>query len=70
MQGVVSLLAAKELRAGNEPLMTRPFLDFALKAGFFDNGKSVRELGATYRPIEETIRDAMTYFRGRGMIPG
>ena len=30
--------------------------------------KASVELGATFRPIEETIRDAIAYFRKRGLI--
>lgn len=65
----VGLMGKAALRKGEEPMMTLPFLDFSSKAGFYDNGKSIRDLGATYRPIEETIRDAVEYFRGRGLLP-
>lgn len=56
------------LRNGKPPLLSRDFFEYALKPGFYDNGKSVRELGATYRPIEETIRDAVAYFRDTGRL--
>jgi dihydroflavonol-4-reductase len=67
-QALVALLAMKRIRDGKEPHITLPMLNYALKPGFYDNGKSIRELGARYRPIEETIRDAVEYFRGRGMV--
>lgn len=33
-----------------------------------NNAKAVRELGLTTRPMEDTIRDALTWFRERGII--
>jgi dihydroflavonol-4-reductase len=55
-------------RTAKPPLLARDLFEFALKANFFDNAKSIRELGATYRPIEETLRDAIAYFEERGLI--
>ena len=48
--------------------MTRAFFDYSVRPSFFDNRKSVTELGATYRPIEDSIRDAVEYFVGRGLL--
>lgn len=57
------------LKRGEAPLATREFFDFSVVPSFFDNAKSVHELGATYRPIEETIRDAIRDFQKRGKLP-
>lgn len=65
---LVGWMASRALKAGEEPLMTRAFFDFSVRPSFFDNGKSVKELGASYRPIEESIRDAIEYFAGRGLL--
>lgn len=35
----------------------------------YDHGKSERELGLRFRPIEETLRDAVAWFRANGIIP-
>jgi len=35
-----------------------------------DNGKSVRELGMAYRPIQESIRDSIAWFRDEGLFKG
>jgi len=43
--------------------------DFLLTGAMMDNGKSIRELGMTYRPIEGTIRDAIEWFREEGLFP-
>jgi dihydroflavonol-4-reductase len=56
------------LRTGKPPLLSRDFLEYALQPGYYDNGKSIRELGASYRPIEETIRDAVAYFEETGRL--
>ncbi len=55
-------------RTGKEPPLSREFFEYSLVPSYFDNGKSVRDLGATYRPIEDTIRDALAWFRTRGMM--
>jgi dihydroflavonol-4-reductase len=69
VQGGLALWAKQRLATGQEPEMTLPFFNYSVQPGFYDNGKSVRELGASYRPIEDTIRDAVSYFRARGMLP-
>src|SRR5438093_729931 len=43
--------------------------DFLLTGAMMDNGKSIRELGMTYRPIEGTMRDAIEWFREEGLFP-
>ncbi len=66
-----SLVRAFEAQArvtGKPPILARPFFEFTLKPAYFSNEKSRRELGATYRPIDESIRDAVAWFKARGMI--
>ncbi|MEZ4337717.1 MAG: NAD-dependent epimerase/dehydratase family protein [Sandaracinaceae bacterium] len=53
---------------GKPPLLAKDFLHYSLKASYYRNDKARRELGATFRPIEETIADAIEYFRDRGLI--
>jgi dihydroflavonol-4-reductase len=55
-------------RAGREPEITSEYVSYGLKSGYFSNAKATRELGASFRPLDETIRDAIAYFRGRGLI--
>ena len=55
-------------RTGTPPLLARDFFEYSLKPSFYRNDKARRELGASFRPIEETITDAIAYFRGRGLI--
>jgi dihydroflavonol-4-reductase len=56
-------------RVTNEPpLLARTFFEFTLKPAYFSNEKAKRELGATFRPIDESIRDAVAWFRAHGMI--
>ena len=35
----------------------------------FDHRKSERELGLVFRPVEETVRDAIAWFRAQGLAP-
>ncbi|TLZ84211.1 MAG: NAD-dependent epimerase/dehydratase family protein [Methanobacteriota archaeon] len=44
--------------------------DFLLTGASMDNGKSVRELGMTYRPIHQSIRDSIAWFRDEGLFRG
>jgi len=55
-------------RTGKPPLLSRDFFEYSLKPSFYDHSKSIRELGASYRPIDETIRDAVAYFRASGRL--
>ncbi len=55
-------------RTGKRPLLSREFFEFSLQPSFYRNDKARRELGATFRPLDETIRDAIAYFRQRGLI--
>ncbi len=68
VQAGLTLWSLQRIRKGEEPEITLPFFNYMLKPAFYDNAKSIRELGASYRPIEETIRDAVAYFRERGMV--
>ena len=44
--------------------------DFLLTGASMENGKSVHELGMTYRPIRESIRDSIGWFRDEGLFEG
>lgn len=56
------------IRQGKEPEISTNFFEYSLKPSFYRNDRAVRELGATFRPIEETIRDAIDWFRARGVV--
>ncbi|MFK7986897.1 MAG: SDR family NAD(P)-dependent oxidoreductase [Sandaracinaceae bacterium] len=53
---------------GEPPLLTREFFEYCLRPSYYRNDKARQELGATFRPIEETVRDSIAYFRSRGAI--
>src|SRR2546428_13030047 len=44
--------------------------DFLLTGATMNHGKSVRELGMTYRPIAESIQEAIDWFRAEGLVGG
>jgi dihydroflavonol-4-reductase len=64
----VSGMEAQAKKRGGEPMLTRNFFEYSLKPSFYDNAKAVGELGATFRPFDETLRDAIAYFRRRGAL--
>jgi dihydroflavonol-4-reductase len=35
----------------------------------FDHARSARELGLTFRPVEETLRDEVAWYRANGWLP-
>ncbi len=39
------------------------------KRSNFDSSRAVRELGVEFRPLEESLRDSLQYFREQGMLP-
>lgn len=67
-RAVVSGMEAMAKKTGKEPLLTRSFFEYSLVPSYYKNDKSVRELGATFRPIDDTIRDAIEYFRERDLL--
>jgi len=64
----VGRLEAQATRTGEDPMLSRNFMEYSLKPGYFSGAKAERELGAVYRPFQETVADAIEYFRGRGLI--
>ena len=67
-RGYIRLLAAIAIRRGQDPLLSPAMFDYSCRPPYFDNRRSIEELGASYRPIEETIEDAIAYFRARGRL--
>ena len=67
VQAYVSGLEWYAEQTGTEPDVTRNFLDYSSPPSYFDNRRSREELGMTYRPLEETVADALAWFNERGM---
>jgi dihydroflavonol-4-reductase len=55
--------------AGSEPFVTVDGVKMARKQMFFSSAKATDELGYQPRPAREALRDAVAYFRGRGLCP-
>ena len=51
-----------------EPVLTYAGAKTAAEFAYFDGSKAQKELGLAFRPLEETIRDAIAWFRQIGMI--
>ena len=51
-----------------EPVLTYAGAQTAAQFAYFDGSKAQNELGLTYRPLEETVRDSIAWFREIGMI--
>jgi dihydroflavonol-4-reductase len=67
-RGFVSAMESVAKRTGKEPLLTKTFFEYSLVPSYYRNEKVVRELGAKFRPIDETMSDAVEYFRARGLL--
>jgi dihydroflavonol-4-reductase len=67
-RAVVSGMESMAKRTGKEPLLSRSFFEYSLVPSYYRNDKIVRELGASFRPIDATISDAIEYFRSRGRL--
>lgn len=67
-RNLTRLFEARARATGEPPIFTRTFFEYSLKPAFYSNEKSRRELGASYRPIDESIRDAAAFFRARRMV--
>jgi len=48
------------------PLSTPPEIRYASQYLYFDNTKARRELGMEFRPVEDSIRDSITWFKQHG----
>lgn len=66
--GLMKSLERRAARRNEEPPMASVMLEYSRKAFVYSNRKAVTELGAHFRPIDETIRDAIDYFRKRGLL--
>ena len=50
------------------PMSTPMEIDYASQYLFFDNSKARRELGMEFRPLEDSIRDAIEWFELNGYL--
>jgi dihydroflavonol-4-reductase len=64
-RGIAMAMESRASKTGKPPMLSRNFFEYSLKPSFYSNQKAVVELGATFRPLEETIQDAVDYFRAR-----
>jgi dihydroflavonol-4-reductase len=64
-RGLAMAMESRALKTGKPPLLSRDFFEYSLKPSFYSNAKAVTELGATFRPLDETISDAVDYFKAR-----
>ncbi|GAB4199208.1 MAG: NAD-dependent epimerase/dehydratase family protein [Sandaracinaceae bacterium] len=67
-RSIVAGFEAQARLTGKPPILARTFFEFSLKPAYFSNEKIRRELGVSFRPIDESIRDAVAWFRSRGMV--
>ena len=60
--------AAARLR-GRTPLVCRESLRTLLHGHHYDGSKAERELGVSYRPVEETLRRTAAWLVDQGITP-
>jgi dihydroflavonol-4-reductase len=58
----------RAVRRGEEPPIAAQMFEYGKRPNYYSNEKAKRELGVQFRGIEETIRDAVDYFRHRGLL--
>ena len=58
----------RALRRGERPGVGAAMFDYALRPAFFDSRKAMTELEVGFRPIQETLTDAIAWFRDAGML--
>ncbi|MBT5110661.1 MAG: NAD-dependent epimerase/dehydratase family protein [Rhodospirillaceae bacterium] len=56
------------LTGGGEPFVTMDAVRMAKKRMFYSSAKAERDLGYTSRPPVDALREALTWFRARGML--
>jgi dihydroflavonol-4-reductase len=66
--GIAKAMDLNARRTGEPPLLAKEFFEYSLRPSFYRSDKAKRELGAKFRPMDDTIRDAIEYFRDRGLI--
>jgi dihydroflavonol-4-reductase len=67
-RAMVAGMEAVARRKGSEPQLTRNFFEYSLRPSFYTNRKAIQELGASFRALDETLRDAISYFKARGLL--
>lgn len=66
---VAYLAEAWSRLSGSEPFVTVDGVKMSRKQMFFSSAKATARLGYQPRPAREALRDAVAYFRGRGLCP-
>lgn len=67
-RGIAKAMDIAARKTGTPPLLAKEFMEYGVRPSFYRNDKARTQLGATFRPIDETIRDAVAYFRAKGFI--
>jgi dihydroflavonol-4-reductase len=65
---VAALAGRVAERVSAQPPLTEQMALMSARHWYYDDARARRELGHTSRPLEETLRDAVDWFRGRGMV--
>ena len=65
-RAIVTAMNKVAIRMNQEPQLSLDFFEYGLAESLFSADKAKRELGATFRPIDDTIRDAIAYFKKTG----
>ena len=68
MAGAVSTFWADRV-SGTEPGVPLNGVKMARHRMFFDPSRAIAELGLPQTPLQETVRDAVAWFRERGLVP-
>ena len=64
--GTAFLKALSDYVIHKPPMSTPAEIAYASQYLYFDNSKTVKELGLSFRPVEDSLRDSIQWFRENG----
>lgn len=67
-RSAVNAMAKLAVLRGKEPPLSPDFFEYSLVPSYYDNRITRDALGVSYRPLDETLRDAIAYFRQTGRL--
>lgn len=69
VMGLASVVAAIARARGRKPIACRETVRTLLHGHRYDGSRAERELGVSYRPIEDTVRRTAEWLVAEGMVP-
>lgn len=68
VRGAAAALQRLAVARGQRPDLATVMLEYGMRECFYDNRRAREELGLRFRPFEDTVADALAWFREAGML--